>query len=382
MNVIIIARAMIPSITLCGDEQLKLLQSKGKVNYQFVPAQKINSTYLNWADIVVFVRSEGVMELYAARLAKKHNKHCVYVLDDDLFNVPLYMSSGPYYAKEIIKENIRNIMSLCDTFLTTSPNLMKKYGDGFKNKFLIAEPSLNIIDKKEDNEKIRIGFAGSIDRTQDINQILEGALSRIIEKYGDKVEIEFFGAKPDLVNKYRLKHIPYSNSYKKYTEIVSERNWDIGLAPMPLTDFHIYKYFNKYVEYSSFGIASVFTKCEPYTFGVKDGITGLLVNNNENEWFKALERLINDSELRKKISNNCLKDAKDNYSLDKLAKDYYEKIMYGYIEKEKVLIPSMWKYKVKYFYTKVKDKVIEQGIKLPLWIVKYIYLKIKELFIE
>ncbi|MBO4919668.1 MAG: hypothetical protein J5365_05875, partial [Erysipelotrichaceae bacterium] len=308
MKVLIISHSLIPSVLLCGHTQLQYLSEAGKIEYRFLIAARISTGDLSWADIIVFVRSESDLEAYTAQLCAG-KKHMVYVLDDDLLNLPDYVSSAKYYHQENIRSNILKIMSLCDTFMTPSPVLLEKYGKGFRNSFLLDEPSLSAIDKKPKNDRIRIGFAGSIDRTQDINHILEECLIRIIEKYGSDVDIEFMGARPKIVDDYHLKHIPYEDSYKRYTEIVKEANWDIGLAPMPDTPFHACKYFNKYVEYASFGIAGIYSDLQPYVYGIKDRKNGLLVRNTTEDWYQAICLLIENGRLREKISRECIKEA-------------------------------------------------------------------------
>ena len=371
-NVLIISHSLIPSVLLCGHSQMLFLSENKTINYRFLMAGKINEPDLNWADIIVFVRSESDLEEYTSELCLG-KRHMVYILDDDLLNLPDGLSSSKYYHLENIHNNIIKLMDNCDVFLTPSRVLMKKYGENKKYKSLIDEPSLNAIKEKKSNEKIKIGFAGSIDRTQDINQILEDTLVKVIEKYGDKVEIEFMGARPEIVDKYNLKYIPYQDGYKNYTEIVRKANWDIGLAPMPNTEFHSCKYFNKYVEYASFGIAGIYSNYEPYIYGIEDGRNGLLVNNTTEEWFNAICRLVEDDELREKISKECMKEANSIYSLEYLSNDFLQKISLGYIEREKEEIKGLWKYKVKSFFARVDYKIKEQKWKLPLWMINKLW---------
>lgn len=376
-NIIIVSHSLIPSVLLCGHSQLEYLKKLNLIDYRFVAAHLITTENLSWADIVIFLRSESELESYASDLCKKANKHLIYILDDDLLNAPDYLSSSSYYLRKDIQNNIRHIMSNCDTFLTSSPVMLEKYGKQFKNAFQIHEPSLNVIDNKQPNNKVKIGFAGSIDRAQDINEILQDCLTRIINKYQDKVDIEFMGAKPDIVDKYNLTYIPYKDSYEKYTETIKERNWDIGLAPMPDSEFHNCKYFNKYVEYASFGIAGIYSNVKPYTFGIKDNENGLLVNNDSDSWFYSLSRLIDDSVLRNTISKNCLNEAKTIYSLDTLANDYLEKISVGYQEKTREEVKGLWKYRVITLFRQIIHKVKEQKFNLPIWGVKKIIRIIK-----
>ena len=351
---------------------LHLQKYSDDVDYRFVLASKIKQKDINWADIIIFLRSESDVEKYISELCVG-KKHLVYVLDDDLLNIPDYASSAKYYKLPSVRNNIETIIKNCDTFLTPSHVLYEKYGKWCKNRYLIDEPSLGYIEEKTANDKIRIGFAGSIDRTQDVNQILESALIRIIEEYKDSVSVEFMGAKPAIVDKYHLKHIPYQLGYKKYTEIIGEANWDIGLAPMPITKFHECKYFNKYVEYASYGIAGIYTNCVPYTYGIKNEENGLLVNNSPDEWYNAIVKLIEDSKLRNKISENCLKEAAEVYSLAVLSEDYLSKVLVGYTEREKETIRGLWKFRVKSAFSRLGMKIKEHGWFFPIWLVGKIY---------
>lgn len=379
MNVLITSTTFIPSVLLCGHTQLEYLEKQGKLNYRFVISHFTNKKNIEWADIIVFLRSDSDIDAYVSKIAKKAHKKLIYVLDDDILNVPNYLSSAPYYLLPSTNKNIRTIMSNCDTFLTPSPVLLEKYGKNFKYKFLISEPSLNRIKTKEENEKVKIGFAGSIDRAQDLNQILEGTITQIVEKYGDSIDIEFMGAKPEFVNKLNLKHLPYQDGYDAYTAYMAKCNWDIGLAPMPDTPFHRCKYFNKYVEYASFGIAGIYSNLEPYTYGIKDKVNGLLCNNSTEDWVKAMSTLIDNKKLRKKISKECLREANEVYALDILADDYLNKITYDYQKPtEKAYIPSLAFAKFIIFFKRVFRKVKEQGLNFPSWLNKKIEKKLED----
>ena len=378
MNVLVVSTTFIPSVLLCGHCQLEYLEKQGKLNYKFSISHFINSRNVDWADIIVFLRSDSDIDAYVSKMAKKAGKKLIYVMDDDLLNVPSYLSSAPYYLLPSTQHNIRTIMSNCDTFLTPSPVLLEKYGKNFKYCFNIAEPSLNRINKKEDNEKVKIGFAGSIDRAQDLNEILEDAITQIVDKYGDSIEIEIMGAKPDFVDKLGLKHLPYQDGYDAYTAYMAKCNWDIGLAPMPLTEFHRCKYFNKYVEYASFGIAGIYTNCEPYIYGIRDRENGLLVNNTTEEWVNAISELIENEKLRKSISAECLKEANEIYALDILAEDYFNKITNDYAQAPKSQIGGLEIAKLIIFFKRVFRKVKEQGMNFPAWFMKKIGKKIDD----
>ena len=370
LNVLGISITFIPSVILCGHAQLDYLAKKGLINYKFIPEHFLDNEIVMWADVLVFIRSDSDLEAYVSKIAREAGKRCVYVLDDDLLNVPDYASSYYYYSLPSTHKNMKKVMANCDTFLTPSPVLMEKYGEPFKHKFFISEPSLNRIQHKYENDKVRIGFAGSIDRAKDINDILEDTIRKLVKKYGDEISIEFMGAEPSFVRELGLKHYPYQDGYDTYTAYMAKCNWDIGLAPMPESEFHRCKYFNKFVEYASFGIVGVYSNVEPYIYGIKNEVNGLLVENTTEAWFEAICRLIEDRELRLKLSDECIRQANEVYSLDVLSDDYLKKITADYVKPEVKKISSFGFVKKTFTVKRLFRKIREKGLDFPEWLVE------------
>jgi glycosyltransferase involved in cell wall biosynthesis len=57
----------------------------------------------------------------------------------------------------------------------------------------------------------------------------------------------------------------------------------------------------------------------------QDGVTGFNVTpENSNDLAEKLEVLLNDQELRKRFSLNCVKRYKENFTLDKMVDATYE----------------------------------------------------------
>ena len=127
MNILITSTTFIPSVLLCGHCQCDYLEKQGKLNYRFCISHFTKAQDIEWADIIIFLRSDSDIDAYVSKTAKRNGIHTVYVLDDDILNAPSYLSSAPYYNLPSTKNNIRNIMSNCDTFLTPSPVLKEKY---------------------------------------------------------------------------------------------------------------------------------------------------------------------------------------------------------------------------------------------------------------
>ncbi len=326
-RVICLSQLKVPSVHLCGDKQLSYLAEQGKIDYRFVHTLRCTRADLEWADILVFIRSDDVVALRIAKSARTVGKYCIYVLDDDLLHAPDGLVTSDHYQNQKTTENISAIMNECQCFLSPSRVLLEKYGRAFARCERIEEPALaGSSPRKHAETPVRIGFAGTVDRARDIDNMLTTALTRVMDQYGKHVEIIFFGALPELAKDGRVRHIPYQDSYDAYRQMMENLQLDIGLAPMPETAFHSCKHYNKYIEYASFGIAGLYSDVIPYRFAIRNEENGLLVSNDPESWYAALCRLIEDSQLREAIRQNAYRDAKDNYSVKKTA-EIWEQIL-------------------------------------------------------
>lgn len=316
-KILLLYRTFDPSVHLCGYAQFHWLTKQERCEFRHKRIKDVQTDDLNWAEFVAFVRGDALLDERIAALCHRAGKIVLYILDDDLFNVPAQLGSGPYYRQKSVKRHIDRMMQYSDALVSPSPKLLNKYGSSFQYTIPIIEPSLFSWDKRPSHTdgRIYIGFAGSFDRSGDIDLILSEALTRIKERYKDQIVIEFFGVHPKLIKQLSCTVYPYQESYESYQKMMQQLNWDIGLAPLPDTEFHSCKHYNKLVEYAGFGICGIYSDVPPYSGAVQDQYNGLLCANSTDAWVNALTRLIEDSELRQRISHNCLQQAHTVFSV-------------------------------------------------------------------
>ena len=123
---------------------------------------------------------------------------------------------------------------------------------------------------------------------------------------GIALTAEFFGARPAIVDELALRHIPYQRSYEDYGRTMSSLGWDLALAPMPETEFHRCKHYNKFVEYAAAGIAGIYSDVAPYDRLRAFPGCAVLCGNRPEEWTAAIRRLLEDGglleDMRKKAA--------------------------------------------------------------------------------
>jgi glycosyltransferase involved in cell wall biosynthesis len=96
---------------------------------------------------------------------------------------------------------------------------------------------------------------------------------------------------------------------------------DIGVYPLPLEDWVTGKSGLKAIQYMAFGIPCVATNVGTTPMLIRDGENGLLVRTEE-EWLSALQRLLDQPDLRKRLGQQARKDAVAKYSVSAVARDY------------------------------------------------------------
>lgn len=314
-------RTIGPSVNLCGYIQLERLEQENAIEFRHRRILDVQKKDIEWAEVVIFVRGDGLLDELMAETCRKAGKYILFILDDDLLNVPKELKSGSYYAQKSVKRHICRIMKYADCLASPSERLLEKYGGMYRYSFRIIEPSaFQISEKKEwEDGKIHIGFAGAADRGSDVDSIALEALKTIMARYGSRICLELFGPETGTARQLGCKTYPYMETYKDYQRRMAELNWSIGLAPMPDSEFHSCKHYNKLVEYCGFGIVGVYSNVPPYAGAVEQRVTGLLCENTADGWADALTQLIEDDDLRRNMAANCLERARTMFSVETAA---------------------------------------------------------------
>lgn len=297
-RVLLIYKELLPSVRLCGHSQMEVLKELGRIEYRHCPEHLLTQELLNWPDIVLLGRTDERFSCDVARGLRESGKYLIYILDDDLLNIPEGITSAAHYWQPSVQRNIRTMLALSHAVLSPSPLLLEKYAVDGRAGLLTREPTVAPVpyEPHDPDAPVKIGFAGSVDRAADVKQLLGDALMEIKRMYGGRVQIEFFGFQIPLAEELEARARPYCSSYDDYRAALNEAAWDIGLAPMPDTPFHACKHYNKFVEYAAAGVVGVFSDVEPYLQLKRDIGLGLFCENRTEVWVEALRSLIDDRE--------------------------------------------------------------------------------------
>ncbi|GAB3197949.1 glycosyltransferase involved in cell wall biosynthesis [Pontibacter aydingkolensis] len=161
--------------------------------------------------------------------------------------------------------------------------------------------------KNQDTERLVIGWTGS-HSTLSYLKLIEPALRQLEQKY-DFNFVVIADKAPDL-NLKSLRFIPW----KPETEIEDLLQLNIGLMPLPDTEWAKGKCAFKALQYMALGVPVVVSGVGENQNAVPDGKAGYTCYTNQ-EWFASLEKLLLNTSLRTQMGEAGRKWISEKYSL-------------------------------------------------------------------
>lgn len=255
-------------------------------------------------------------------------------IDDNYLDVrednPAYKDYAKYTGEEQFigsRYYLGTFMSLASG-ITVSTDPLKKAYEHINKSIDVLPNCCDVNDwdfpkKRWHDGKVRIGYAGSITHTRDLELITE-AMGKILDK-NPKVVFELVGsvekdrlapfiqslqehAKRDIFS--QVEFYGGTPAWQGYPKFLHSYGWDIGIAPLCDDPFSVCKSHIKWMEYSLIGIPTVASPAYPYrediqgTHTIQDGKTGLFAEDTD-EWVFHLQRLVDSVSLRTEIAGSA-----------------------------------------------------------------------------
>jgi glycosyltransferase involved in cell wall biosynthesis len=218
-----------------------------------------------------------------------------------------------------------------DVITTTTKELGSTFDNWNENIRVLPNyinPKVMPDGKKKKRDYTLIGWQGGDSHHHDLKMIMP-ALKRVKDRYRDKVHFRFMGAA--FINMYKEiegEHIGWVDPYKFY-DAFSEDLLDIGLVPLvdpDINKFNKSKSNIKWLEYSYYGIPSVVSGYKPYVQHIEDWKTGIIAYT-EDDWYRALCKLIDDPLYRIKLGSNAKTEVINNFNISTYAYKWYQLYM-------------------------------------------------------
>ncbi|MFX1762838.1 glycosyltransferase [Paraburkholderia sp. A1RI-2L] len=297
---------------------------------------------LDEGGLVILSRTASPASLPMLDWMRMHGVPFVYYIDDNFWELTGETPIAQFYQSAPVRTTLDRSIEEARHVIVNAPRLGEYIKERYPSARLVqlnAPFDFSLIDGLPAPVKpageVRVGFAGSITRADDFIEILP-ALERVLDTFAH-VTLVFFGyCPPELVGRKRVTFVPHVASYSDFIRMKASYGLDIGLAPMADLASNLYKTNNKYREYGAMRIAGIYTNTSPYKESVTDGVTGMLVEHSPEAWFQALEKLIADTPLRKRIADAAYADIRTHYAQNVVA-DHWREFLLKFAEESKAV---------------------------------------------
>lgn len=327
-NILVECPALIPSVQVGVLNPLRPLEEAGLCKTRFLRTIKLTRKDIAWCDVYICVRGFESASLHWMSLAKKYRRVTVYFLDDDLLNIPKEAGSRAYFSDLVFRKCMVEMLALADVFWHVNAHLGEKYKPMVNGRLVLSRVPYECTDVRPARYlPARVLYAGSTDHTETVRKYLSPAIRRICEEPRHKeVRFTFIGADPGLTGLDQVDFHPFFLDYDKYRDFVAQGGFQIGLAVVLDDDFYKCKYYNKYIEYTSIGAVGVYTRGEPYTLAIQDGMNGFLCDNSQDDWYRGIVTAIDSAEDRERCLNNARCDLLNNFTFSAVSSELISSI--------------------------------------------------------
>jgi glycosyltransferase involved in cell wall biosynthesis len=270
-------------------------------------------------DVIVFCRYSGPHAGAVTDWARRKGVPVIFHLDDDLLNVPAELGPGKFAFHNAPERlaTVRHLLASADlVFCSTQPLLERMRQYGIRGQSAVARVHCpgRVLRQAPEEGVVTIGYMG-VDHAHDFGVALP-ALVRILQRH-PHVRFEIFGPihKPAELEAFgdRVTQVGFVQPYEEFLRALAARDWAVGICPLAETPFNHYKANNKWVEYTSAGIAVVATAGMLYDECCADGC-GLLAADDA-QWEAALELLVTDAARRRGVVEAAQARLQREYSM-------------------------------------------------------------------
>ncbi len=329
-RILAVLPGFIPSTMITVVKPLVNLHRAGQIFARIVLEGQAGRNDIGWADAIVFCRNAQPRHAPFLAAAQSRGTPLIYDLDDNLFELPPNCED-PSRMREpsrqaMLEEYLRAAamvrvysQPLADRVAALNPRVVQ----------IFAPVDLSLVPPLRETRPpgpIKIVYATS--RTQDaLCDIFWPALARILSRYAGRVEAHFWGCRPPQIAALsNVRHHGLICQYDRFLRRFSRAGYDIGLAPLPDDVFYRSKTNNKFREYGASGIAGIYSHNEVYSHCVEHEVSGLLVAGDDDNWYGAIQRLIEDDALRTRIQQQARQYVAEHYAQEKFEQVFLEQL--------------------------------------------------------
>jgi glycosyltransferase involved in cell wall biosynthesis len=302
-------------------EQLLKACSPLGIRYRKVHLASLTFRHLDAGTIPLFVRCGDPSLRPWIELLRQARHPYLYYIDDNFWELQDDSPVGRYYRDPDVRQSLEFAIAHADQVLTNS-DVLADYLRRFTGRLRVLPAffDFGLIEGciPEQTPELRIGFAGSATRANDL-ELIRPVIKPVLDRIPNAV-FEFCGVMPrDIEPGQRIRFFGHAASYADFVRFQTKRNWAIGIAPLRDHPANRAKTNNKYREYGACGIPGIYSDMPPYRGSVEAGVTGLLADSSAEAWLSAILSLAHRPEERRRIAAQAEQDVRNKYSVVSVA---------------------------------------------------------------
>lgn len=291
---------------------------------RYSKSKDVTKDDLEWCDICYAIRPDSIYSIKIAKAIVKSGRAFFASYDDDLLNLPKGHSS------RWRSEYVLSCIKASSVIFSSNPLIISDYKKiSPDKKFMLTYSHVRpeeITHVRQIRDKVQIVYAAGKDHTRLFDEFIKPYIDWLYDEYDNKFELTLIGINPELKSLKSGQNIKVLQTmpYDEYKVFMRTHQFDIGLAPLHNTPFSNRKYYNKFIEYTIYGIVGIYSNVKPYTFIVKQNENGILVDNKIDSWRNAICKAIERADDIKRMANEAQLQMLREFSLERLSKEMNE----------------------------------------------------------
>lgn len=239
--------------------------------------------------------------LAGLRQARRGGIPLVLLMDDDLLDPKVLQDLPPPYRRRL-QERITNrrrwVPKLFDRLLVTSAPLARNYA-GLGAEQLPLWPHASLLAPQP---RLQLAYLGTSVHTQEFLWLVP--LLERLQQRQPHTHVDLFG---DLGINRLFRHLPrvrilHPMGWSNYLAETGSGRIDLLLSPLLESRFNACRAPVKTIDAARSGAVGLYSNRPPYRGFVRDGIDGLLLEDDHASWLAAIERLIAAPEERQRLA--------------------------------------------------------------------------------
>lgn len=287
------------------------------------------------------VSLEAVEQL--RRSTQEAGAKLVYALDDNFFDIPVKSEARLNEAKASVFEFL---LRQSDCIWVTTPLLKERLAE-YNHRVVVIPHALDerlIVprlpfsnDTRQADRPYIIGYMGTFTHNQDLEMVAP-ALRQVCARHPGQIEIQIIGGvtdsrAPEALAGLPIRQIRTEPGEEEYPLFMiwftGRTQWDLAIAPLQDNEFNRCKSYIKFLDYSAIACPAIYSDLPPYRNAVDHMRTGLLVSNQTEQWSAAIETLIRDEKLRRRMAWNANQELHAEHTLANASSRWLEALEYA-----------------------------------------------------